>query len=188
MQLLSRLAVEHAQDAVQTHRRDARQRGVNGNVTHASRIALVRAVQPQHAQVHAAHTARRVARVQHRVIVRHAAARKGTVSNLCSSPTVTTPTDGLHGTALRPRVVEADLVVARHDRQFGRRAIGREELLVKGGLCDYLHVGDPDGNAQVQEVVGDIAATENGVLLLDVVQSNVVFLSSHSKHYGKRIA
>lgn len=82
MQLLARLAVEHAHDAVQTHRSEARERGVNRDVPHTTRVALVHARHAKRAQVHTTYATRRVAHVQGRIVVRHAAARKGTIADL----------------------------------------------------------------------------------------------------------
>ena len=45
-----------------------------------------------------------------------------------------------------------------------------------------MHVADPDGDAEVEEVVGNVASGENGFLLLDVEETQIVLATSESKY------
>lgn len=45
-----------------------------------------------------------------------------------------------------------------------------------------LHVADPDGDAEIEEVVGNVPSGENGFLLLDVEETQIILATSKSKH------
>ena len=47
-----------------------------------------------------------------------------------------------------------------------------------------MHVADPDGNSEVEEVVGNVASGENGFLLLDIEETQIVLATSKGKHWS----
>ena len=118
MHLFSRLRIIHSHDAIESHRCHELSAGVNGDIVNGSRGALINARHAQHAQVHTRHTTRRVAHDEEIVIGRGAAAGEGTIADL----------DGVEGSSLCPRVVEANLVVASDHCQLERGGGAREEL------------------------------------------------------------